>query len=957
MNVLYVKKIVICFYVLFVQFCCSTPYKNYSNNNKNNNNGNDIAVAVQNKNTESSKMGCLHNNTMFADTSIIPTTEPCLVCKCSKRNLVCVRRVCKDQPYPPPRGCILVQKASSCCPYLSCSKYHVNYYKNSERNHDENINNHYQQITHEKTLEKNSRADDVEEMNGGCIESGSLYASGSAMYRSSSSYCQYCYCINGQQKCVKPKCILKDTRCKPIYSKASCCPIKYDCNNNSTAVISNIRQGSDNKIANVHRRNRSNGCMENDRYYEEGEKLPIDETRPCEVCYCIKGARKCTVNKCAPVIRGCIPKLHTEGSCCPTSYDCRRSIKFKRESRQNEDEEEEDNDSIDFFSLLFGSDDPKENEEVTEIPVPTLPPFKSLPTSATTESSFFDLIRAGLEIIDANADKIDTKLNNIISTTQTIPTTSEAPRTTLESTDKKIQFNYSTKIVSTTSLPSTKTVNDIKSTEKKTFDASTEASKIRTSMTSNVNETKKLETITDTVETLPLTSTTLSIKSTSDAVVSSTKMSIVEKTTSSPTIIKSSTKASAIKVTTARTTKAPKVTSTTTKIIATASPVKINLPTTISSTVVSSKRVTTKTVPPTTKPPATMRTTTPKKYIVPSSLEHQLLPVLYTADVPSDSKLIVNDENEADALPNLEIIPFVAHDAIKTDKYELPYRQSSYDNLEKDYFANDKEKPFRYNNKFIHHNYDETFDYVNPNERIDTGPFYYENNESQFDSFSPPNEQDFLGGFSPKDSIYDEVSTSAKYETPLKHNDYIQKPLDTSTIHEHKSYLTSTEKTPTLAINQTNDTRENQQKEKHKTTISGFKKISSNLTSFIDDLLHANALEETKMPLITTTTASATHSSSTSAPIKSIINDDDFIIKHLKVSSTSSTTTMKNAPSMMEIFSKPTNPTMNGLLKLAGCNIYGQMYDVGHVIDELSNECLECKCLPDIGVGCVPLKC
>lgn len=34
---------------------------------------------------------------MFADTSIVPSSEPCLVCKCSKRNLVCVRRVCKDQ--------------------------------------------------------------------------------------------------------------------------------------------------------------------------------------------------------------------------------------------------------------------------------------------------------------------------------------------------------------------------------------------------------------------------------------------------------------------------------------------------------------------------------------------------------------------------------------------------------------------------------------------------------------------------------------------------------------------------------------------------------------------------------------------------------------------------------------------------------------------------------------------
>lgn len=174
--------------------------------------------------------------------------------------------------------------------------------------------------------------------------------------------------------------------------------------------------------------------------------------------------------------------------------------------------------------------------------------------------------------------------------------------------------------------------------------------------------------------------------------------------------------------------------------------------------------------------------------------------------------------------------------------------------------------------------------------------------------------------------------------------------------------MTSTKKTPTLAINQTNDTREDdQQKEQNKTAISGFKKISSNLTSFIDDLLHANALDvTTKMPII----ASVTSHSSTSAPIKSIINDDDFIMKHLKVSSTSSstqvpkaTTTVKNVPGMMEIFSKSTNPTMNGLLKLAGCNIYGQMYEVGHVIAELSNACLECKCLPDIGVGCVPLSC
>jgi hypothetical protein len=71
------------------------------------------------------------------------------------------------KPYPPPRGCILVYKKSLCCPYLSCSKYHINYYKNTERNRGENLNQ--LQVNHEKTLEKNSRleSDGDEEINGG----------------------------------------------------------------------------------------------------------------------------------------------------------------------------------------------------------------------------------------------------------------------------------------------------------------------------------------------------------------------------------------------------------------------------------------------------------------------------------------------------------------------------------------------------------------------------------------------------------------------------------------------------------------------------------------------------------------------------------------------------------------------------------------------------------------------
>lgn len=45
-----------------------------------------------------------------------------------------------------------------------------------------------------------------------------------------------------------------------------------------------------------------------------------------------------------------------------------------------------------------------------------------------------------------------------------------------------------------------------------------------------------------------------------------------------------------------------------------------------------------------------------------------------------------------------------------------------------------------------------------------------------------------------------------------------------------------------------------------------------------------------------------------------------------------------------------------GLLKLAGCNIYGRMYRVGRIISELSGPCMECKCT-EIGVQCRDLSC
>jgi hypothetical protein len=47
---------------------------------------------------------------------------------------------------------------------------------------------------------------------------------------------------------------------------------------------------------------------------------------------------------------------------------------------------------------------------------------------------------------------------------------------------------------------------------------------------------------------------------------------------------------------------------------------------------------------------------------------------------------------------------------------------------------------------------------------------------------------------------------------------------------------------------------------------------------------------------------------------------------------------------------------VSGLLKLAGCNIYGRMYRVGRIISELSGPCLECMCT-EVGVQCRKLDC
>ena len=63
----------------------------------------------------------------------------------------------------------------------------------------------------------------------------------------------------------------------------------------------------------------------------------------------------------------------------------------------------------------------------------------------------------------------------------------------------------------------------------------------------------------------------------------------------------------------------------------------------------------------------------------------------------------------------------------------------------------------------------------------------------------------------------------------------------------------------------------------------------------------------------------------------------------------------RNLTTSKKTLEKDAGPT-GGLLKLAGCNIYGRMYGVGRIITELSGPCRECRCT-DVGVQCKPLGC
>ncbi|KAL0116614.1 hypothetical protein PUN28_009923 [Cardiocondyla obscurior] len=126
--------------------------------------------------------------------------------------------------------------------------------------------------------------------------------------------CEYCYCISGTRKCVRPKCLLPLPGCIPLYAPHSCCPVAYNCTHHHPSTMAPVS---------------GNGCRVGERIYVEGEMVrDIEWKATCDNCFCAMGAIRCVPLACAPPLQGCSPIVR-EGQCCPSTYNCSGSIEVK----------------------------------------------------------------------------------------------------------------------------------------------------------------------------------------------------------------------------------------------------------------------------------------------------------------------------------------------------------------------------------------------------------------------------------------------------------------------------------------------------------------------------------------------------------------------------------------------------------------------------------------------------
>ncbi|XP_024940762.1 uncharacterized protein LOC107267336 isoform X1 [Cephus cinctus] len=254
-------------------------------------------IKVQGK-PQQIKPGCRFEGRRYREGDVVNTSEPCLQCRCVEGSPRCRLRVCPRLPNPPPPGCRVRPPGEKvCCAEIICGRSSWNLLVDEADN----------------DLRRISTGTGEKSETDGCLHEGVKYGPGSAMM--GARRCEYCYCISGSRRCVRPKCLLPLPGCTPLYAPHSCCPVAYNCTHpHASTTITSLA---------------GNGCRVGERIYEEGEMVrEIGWKAPCDNCFCAMGAVRCVPLSCAPPLQGCSPIVR-EGQCCPSTYNCSGSIEVK----------------------------------------------------------------------------------------------------------------------------------------------------------------------------------------------------------------------------------------------------------------------------------------------------------------------------------------------------------------------------------------------------------------------------------------------------------------------------------------------------------------------------------------------------------------------------------------------------------------------------------------------------
>ncbi|XP_012144607.2 uncharacterized protein LOC100881394 [Megachile rotundata] len=360
------------------------------------------------------KPGCRYEGRRYQEGTSVITSEPCLQCRCTEGALRCRLRVCPRLPNPPPPGCRVRSPGENvCCAELVCgeSRDSVNALRRSNVHvEQENLN--------EEELLQNPHSQ-------GCLHEGVRYGPGSAMM--GSRRCEYCYCISGARRCIRPKCLLPLPGCTPLYAPHSCCPVSYNCTHTLSSTVAPII---------------GNGCRVGSKVYEEGEMVrDIEWKAACDNCFCAMGAVRCVPLACAPPLQGCSPIVR-EGHCCPSTYNCSGSIEVK--ATQN------------YASYAFISKDYAKFRKETNF-FPSVDQITNPPVEGRGH-------RVVEERIDSSTRQVDEESSVAIDSTSSWPSTFETDLMDNEILETVDYVKSSPQIVTTTQSSSEEWTTSVEST-------------------------------------------------------------------------------------------------------------------------------------------------------------------------------------------------------------------------------------------------------------------------------------------------------------------------------------------------------------------------------------------------------------------------------------------------------------------------------------------------------------